>query len=350
MIRRRTVILLGAVTAIAAMAAAAAAVQRSAETRTAVQAERIYPALSDRAAEVRQVRLARAEGGKDGTVTMTWTESGWVLEERDRFPVRTDLVRKLLFDLGQLELIERKTADAARLDRLQLKDVADKGSKATRVLVGTADGATLVDLHVGKRRESITGGEPMVYVRRSADRQSYLAEGELDLRGGPVQWLPREVVNIAKDSIVAARLTAPSGEVLKLDRAGNDFRIATPPAGRKTGSQYTVNNAATVIDKLLFDDVRAAEGLAFDGKLGGGTFTIRDGLTVTLDLAAAARPEDAPWVRIGVAVADGAGEDARKLADAVRAQTAGWAYRLSSYDLERLRATAESLTKPAEGS
>lgn len=350
MIRRRTVMLLGMVTAVATLGAAAAVIERTGETRTAVQAERVYPALEDRAADVRQVKLARAEGGKDGSVTMTRSESGWVLEERDRFPVRTDLVRKLLFDLGQLELIERKTADASRLDRLQLKDVTEKGSAATRVLVTTAGGEALVDLHVGKRRESITGGEPMVYVRRSADKQSYLAEGELDLRGGPVQWLPREVVNIPKDSIVSARLTAPTGAVLRLERNGNDFRIAEPPAGRKTGSQYTVNNAATVIDKLLFDDVRAAAGLAFDGRLGGGVFTTRDGLTVTLDLTAGARPEDPPWVRVGVAVADGAGEEARKLAEAARAQTAGWAYRLSSYDLERLRATAESLTKPAEGS
>src|SRR3546814_8545653 len=200
---------------------------------------------------------------------MTRDGDGWVMEERYRFPGRTGLIRKLLFDLCQLELIERKTADAGRLDRLHLDDVAGKDSMATRVVVAAGD-ETLVDLHVGKRRDSITGGEPMVYVRRTAETQSYLAEGDLDLRGGPVQWLPREIVNIAKDGIVAAALTAPSGEVLRLERAGKDFRIAEPPAGRRTDSQYTVNNAATMIDKLLFDDVRAAEGLTFDGKLGGG--------------------------------------------------------------------------------
>lgn len=349
MIRRRTVILLAAATAAATAAAVVAAIDRTGETRTAVQAERLYPALQDRAGDVRQIRLVRADGGKDGPVTMTRDGDGWVMEERDRFPVRTDLVRKLLFDLGQIELIERKTADPARLDRLELQDVGTKGSPATRVIV-TAGGEALVDLHVGKRRESLTGGEPMVYVRRSAERQSYLAEGELDLRGGPVQWLPREIVNIPKDTITSAVLTSPAGVALRLDRAGKDFRIAEPPAGRTTGSQYTVNNAATVVDKLLFEDVRSAEGLAFDGKLGGGVFTTSDGLTVSLDLAAGAAPDAAPWVRVGVTAADGAGEAARKLAESVRAQTAGWAYRLSSYDMERLRATAESLTKPAEGS
>lgn len=353
MIRRRTVTVLAAVTVAATVGAVAAVVERTAETRTAVQAERVYPALEEKAADVQQVKLVRADGSKDGSVTMIRSGEGWVMEERDRFPVRTDLVRKLLFDLGQLELIERKTADPGRFDRLQLKDVTAKGSSATRVVVTAAGGGTLADLHVGKRRESLTGGEPMVYVRRSSETQSYLAEGELDLRGGPVQWLPREIVNIPKESIVSAVHTAPSGDVLRLERSGKDFRIAEPPAGRRTDSQYTVNNAATVVDKLLFDDVRSADGLTFDPKLGGATFTTRDGLTVSIDFAtdpAAGTPDAAPWVRVGLTVPDGAPEEARKLAETARTQTAGWAYRLSSYDLERLRATAMSLTKPAEGS
>src|SRR3546814_15598747 len=100
----------------------------------------------------------------------------------------------------------------------------------------------------------------MVYVRRTAETQSYLAEGDLDLRGGPVQWLPREIVNIAKDGLVAAALTAPSGEVLRLERAGQDFRIAEPPAGRRTDPQSTVNNAAPLLSTQLFDSGPAAIG------------------------------------------------------------------------------------------
>src|SRR3546814_21129852 len=85
-----------------------------------------------------------------------------------------------------------------------------------------------------------------------------------------------------------------------------------------------------MIDKLLFDDVRAAEGLTFDGKLGGGVFTTRDGLTVTLELAAAKAPEDLPWVRVAIDVADDAPDEARALAETARAQTVGRASRGSA--------------------
>lgn len=351
MIRRRTVIILGAVTVAASLAAIAAVIDRAAETRTVVETERPYPTLVERAAEVSRVRLIRAPGSQTGTVTLSSTGSGWVVEERDGYPARTDLVRKLLFDLGQIELIERKTADAGRYDRLELKDVSETGSKASRVVVETADGKTLVDLYVGKRRESLTGGEPMVYVRRNGEAQSYLAEGELDLRGGPEHWLPREIVNIPKDSIVSAELTSATGETMRLERAGQDFRIARLVPGRKITSQYTVNNAATVIDKMLFDDVRSAEGLDFANGAGKGVFRTSDGLTVTVELAGApADPTAEPWLRVDVAASDDATEEARTLAASLQGRVAGWAYRLSSYDLERLRATAESLTKPAEGS
>ena len=124
MIRRRTVMLLGAVTLAATAAAVAAVVERTAETRTSVQAERPYPTLEARAGEVTRVRLERAAEAAAGTVTLTRSDAGWIVEEKDGYPARTDLVRKLLFDLGQIELIERKTADADRFGRLDLADLA----------------------------------------------------------------------------------------------------------------------------------------------------------------------------------------------------------------------------------
>ena len=110
-----------------------------------------------------------------------------------------------------------------------------------------------------------------------------------------------------------------------------------------------------MIDKLLFDDVRSAQGLDFGAGQGGAVFTTRDGLTLTLDLApdpaATGQATDPqPWLRVGVAIAGDATAEAKALGEAARARTGGWAYRASPYDMERLRATMESLTKPAEGS
>ncbi|MDF1792448.1 MAG: DUF4340 domain-containing protein [Thalassobaculaceae bacterium] len=358
MITQRTVTLLGTLTLLTAIGASVAMVDRLSDVRTEVEAELLYPDFDRRAGEVQQIEVIRADDNEDGTVSIVRTGDGWILQQRDGFPARTDTVRKLLFDIGQLELIERKTADPGRFNRLDLRDVAQEGSKASRLVVTSADGETLVDLHVGKRRDSLSGGEPMVYVRRTDDTQSYLAEGSLEIKGKAPLWLFREVVDVPQADIRRAAIVTADGSRLELERVsddGRDFRIANLPDSRKIDSQYAVNNAATVLDKLLFDDVRTADGLTFDPDLGHAEYTTADGVLYTVEFAkdpaggdAAEKP--AHWLRVRITVPEGASDEARALAEKHREQTTNWAFRISEWEMERLTATAESLSKPAEAS
>ncbi|MFX4220569.1 MAG: DUF4340 domain-containing protein [Thalassobaculum sp.] len=357
MITQRTVTLLGTLTVLTAIGASVAMVDRLSEVRTEVQAELLYPDFDRRAGEVQQIEVIRADGNEDGTISIVRTGDGWILQQRDGFPARTDTVRKLLFDIGQLELIERKTADPGRFDRLNLVDVAQEGSQADRLVITSADGETLVDLHIGKRRDSLSGGDPMVYVRRTDDSQSYLAEGELEIKGKAPLWLFREVVNVPQSSIQRARIVTADGARLELERVspeGRDFRIVGLPEGRTINSQYSVNNAATVLDKLLFDDVRTADGLRFDPELGHAEFTTADGVLYTVEFAADPEGGDAEtptrWLRVRVTVPEGASQEARDLAVQHREQTRNWAFRISDWEMERMTATLDGLTKPAEAS
>lgn len=356
MITARSVGFLGTVTLLATLGATVAVIDRVADTRRAVEARLLLPGFAQRSGDVQQIEVIRAEDNELGSVSLVRSGDGWILEQRDGYPARTDVVRKLLFDLGQLDVIESKTADPGRFDRLQLRDVAQAGSKASRLVLSTAQGEVLADVHVGKRRDSLQGGEPMVYVRMTDSTQTYLAEGELEMRGTPQQWLFREVVNVPQTDIRRATLTAADGAVLELERVsddGRDFRIANMPEGRKIDSQYSVNNAATVLDKLLFDDVRTAEGLAFDPALGSARFETKDGLAFTVTFTRDGVTEEGnprEWVRVSVEVPADAPDEAKSFADAARTQVDGWAFRLSSYEMERLRATVASLTKLTEGS
>lgn len=357
MITQRTVTLLGTLTLMTAIGASVAMVDRLSEVRTEVQAELLYPDFDRRAGEVRQIEVIRADDSEAGNISIVRTGDGWILHQRDGFPARTDTVRKLLFDIGQLELIERKTGDPGRFDRLDLVDVAQEGSKADRLVVTTADGETLVDLHVGKRRESLSGGDPMVYVRRTDESQTYLAEGELEIKGRPPLWLFREVVNVPQATVQRARIVTADGARLELEResaTGRNFRIVDLPADRSVDSQYAVNNAATVLDKLLFDDVRSADGLTFDPDLGHAEYTTVDGVLYTVEFAADPETESAEtpgrWLRVGVTIPEGAGEETRALAEKHREQTRNWAFRISDWEMERMTATLDGLTKPAEAS
>ena len=356
MITARSVGFLGTATLLLALGAAVAVVDRVADTRTTVDTRLLLPNFAGRSGDAQQIEVIRAEDNELGSVSLVPSGDGWILEQRDGYPARADVVRKLLFDLGQLDVIEAKTADPGRFDRLELRDVAQAGSKASRLVVSTALGEVLADVHIGKRRESLQGGEPMVYVRLTDATQTYLAEGELEMRGKPHQWLFREVVNVPQEQISRATITAVDGTVVELERVrddGRDFRIVNIPTDRKIDSQYAVNNAATVLDKLLFDDVRAAEGVRFEPSLGSARFETKDGLVFTVQFARDGETGDGKpqeWLRVIVDVPDDAPDEAKAFATAARAQVDGWAYQLSSYEMERLRATMNSLTKPIEGS
>ncbi|NQW09776.1 MAG: DUF4340 domain-containing protein [Alphaproteobacteria bacterium] len=356
MITARSVGFLGTATLAVALGAAVAVIDRVADTRTSVETRRLLPDFARRSGEAHQIEVIRAEDNDLGSVSLVRSGDGWILEQRDGYPARTDVVRKLLFDLGQLDVIETKTADPGRFERLDLRDVAQNGSKASRLVVSTAQGDVLADLHVGKRRDSLQGGEPMVYVRPTDGTQTYLAEGELEMRGKPHQWLFREVVNVPQADIRRASITAADGTVVELERItddGRDFRVVNILEGRKIDSQYAINNAATVLDKLLFDDVRSAEGVAFDPSLGSARFVTKDGLVFTVQFAPDGKGEDGKsqeWLRVMVEMPESASDETKAFAEQARAQVDGWAYRLSGYEMERLRATMATLTKPIEGS
>lgn len=355
MITQRTVTLLGTLTLITALGAGVAMIDRLSEIRTEVEAETLYPDFDRRAGEVHQIEVIRAEDNADGTISIVRTGDGWILQQRDGFPARTDTMRKLLFDIGQLELIERKTADPGRFDRLDLRDVAQLGSRSTRLVLTTGDGEKLVDLHVGKRRDSLSGGDPMVYVRRTDETQTYLAEGALEIKGKAPLWLFREIVDVPQASIRRATVAAGDGARLELERVADDqrdFRIINLPEGRRIDSQYSVNNAATVLDKMLFDDVRTADGLTFDPALGHGEYVTADGVIYTVEFAedGAAGGDPVRWIRVRVTIPEGAPDAVRALAVQHRDQTEGWAYRISDWEMDRLTATVDGLTKPAEAS
>ncbi|MCR9175173.1 MAG: hypothetical protein NXI19_04130, partial [Alphaproteobacteria bacterium] len=184
MINRRTVTVLGSLALLTSIGAGLAVSYELLEARRTVSSEPAFPAMDSDMEGVNVIQLKRADGSETGTVTLAKTGDGWIVEERDGYPARAEWVRELLFDLSQLQLIEEKTAEPRKFDRLNLMDVAQNGSNSTRLVVSTAEGDTLVDAHFGKTRDSASGGDPMIYLRRTDEHQTYLAEGELNLRQG----------------------------------------------------------------------------------------------------------------------------------------------------------------------
>lgn len=356
MINRRTVTVLGSLAVLASIGAGVAISHELLQARRTVSSEVAFPALDTGMDGVNVIQLKRADGSENGTVTLAKTGDGWIVEERDGYPARAEWVRELLLDLSQLELIEEKTAEPGKFDRLDLVDVAQNQSKSTRLVVSTTEGETLVDAHFGKTRDSLSGGAPMIYLRRTDDHQTYLAKGELNLRQGPPSWVFQAIMNVPRAPVVSATVRTRDGQVIRLEKAAgsNDFKIADLPEGRKIKSQYTVNNIGGMLEKLAFEDVRDATGLVPDPGLGEGVFEIDGGARIWLRLAqvpsAIAGNEPEIWLGVDVEIFHDATAETRALAEDIAATTSGWAYKVSDYTLSRFETSLDSLVEPASGS
>ncbi len=348
MLTRRFILVLVLLSAAAFAAAAGLTWQRWHETIRSVDAEPAFPGIGERLEDVTTIRIERAADNPDGSLTITRAADHWTVAEKDGYRTRPAAVRELLLGLADLELIDARTRTPARYHRLHLSDTDTPGSRATRIVLEDATGAVLIDALFGKPVPSLSGDTPSMYMRRSGDAQSWLASGELRIRGGHLDWVPIVLARIERTRIALARLSPPGADPLELswDNRTRQFRIRDLPDDREIASNYELLQVGMLAETMVLDDVRSAEGLTPDPELGGATWRTIDGLVLTLALAPGSGNDPVPWALFAVDTAPDTEQKVLDEAAGIRERTEGWAFRLPERAFARLRSTRDSLTRP----
>lgn len=332
------------VTFLAVGLAGHAAWQRHAAAIGSVSAEPVFPGLSDRLNEAAAIQL---EDRRD-SVTLVRAGEGWVVENAHNYPARGDAVRALVLALADLQIVEAKTERPEMFARLEVEPLDTEGARSRRITVLDGAGKVLADLIVGKKRHG-QGGQPDAhYVRRPDGGQAFLAESRLDPRVEPIDWLDRRIADISRGRVQQVVIDHPGGislTVAKDSREGNDFRVVDLPEDMKVENQFTLNATAGTLDRLVFDEVMPAAGLALQEHV--TRYTTFDGLAVTIGFA---EHDGKLWSRYTAAALDDAAEEVKAEAAEINARAEGWAYRLADFKNEQLRRKLEDLAKKQEGS
>jgi len=338
----RGLMVLAVVTALSVAAAAVAEYRRAAATAAGADGALLLPALMQRINEVAAIRVERGAE----TLNLVREDGRWSLAEKGGYAARFEAVKTTLVALARLETIEAKTAKPALYPKLQVEDPGSAEANSTRLTLRDAGGATLGAIIVGKTRDGAAGeGRAGVYVRRPDEARAWLADGDPRLPDDAVDWLERDLIDVARERIASARLEPPEGDVVAVSRADasqQNFTLAGVPEGRKIKSAGSVNAVAWTLERLRFDDVRPAAEVDF-AAAGSATFASFDGLTVRVLLA---DKDDAAWARLEAAAAAGAAPEIGEEAAAIRARTDGWAYRLPDHQVEKLRTPLADLIEP----
>ncbi len=277
--RKTAFIALAIATVIAVAAAMVVSSKRAPESEIVDRA--LFPGLAERVNDVARIEVK----SKDQTATVRKDGERWVIENRDGFPALFDKVKTAVVTVAELEILEPKTKNKELYPRLGVEGIEaePKGS----LLVSVADGQSksLAALLIGKPR---SGGSPGTYVRRPDEPEAWLVRGAVELSADPVDWMDRDLLDIAAERIREITLEK-AGEkpvrVFKKDSKDKDYVLADVPKGQKLKSQIGLNGLANALEQLRLDDVKKRAGFELPKERAVTTLRAFDGLVAVVESA-----------------------------------------------------------------
>lgn len=358
-------------TVVAAAAAVAVLVDERVQGGDPVAGAMLYPGLLDRVNDIDFVEVSTTA---DGTVSARREDGRWGVVQRHGYPADFKMLSRMLYDLARIELVEPRTGKPALYPKIRVEDLGGRSALSIRVVAKVGD-ETVADLLVGLARPEETGGG--VFLRKSGEAQSWLAEGGFQPVQVLTRFLQRNIANVEQRRIYRTRLTHEDGETVTVSKAGPEetaWTLREPlPEGRKAKAVHELSPLTSWLDFLIFDDVRPAAEVDFSKPLVSGRFETFDGLIVEVRMAG---QDDDYWVAL--AASPGTADPrvqpllaARKTMDAdklegslqlalktpgevsaeigqINAAVGGWAYRVTDYKTDKFRTRLAQVTEAAE--
>ncbi len=285
----------------------------------------VLPAFADRARDVRLVMVSTSEE----SYHLTLDGDGWVMPEKDRYPVRADRITDLVNALSALRFGEAMTRDDKKFDRIGLGDPGSGGTGA-RLEVGDGQGDSFADLIIGYR-------DGRTYLRQPDDLQAWAVEvDDMPPLQRAAAWLDFSLYEIAPDEIAEVSIRPLTGLPYVLrpaDEHGAQFDLAPPFDRRPLAAPLAANPPALAATRFLPIDVAADRAIASGRPAGEHITRLKSGLDLSIRLW---RTATGGWAVVVASIAADAAPGVKARSDAINAKTRGWAFRLTDADFATL--------------
>ena len=353
--------IVAALTVVVVGAAIIVSQQRAPETSREKIA--LFPQLAGRINDVSKVVVRDAQN----TLTVQRVSDNWVIAEADNYPALVDKVKETVLAVADLKVIAKKTDNPELYERLGVEDIDSRGATSTLLTLVAAD-EELAALIVGAtRRSKAAAGAPGLYVRIPAQQQALLVAGRLSVSADIIQWIKRDIINIAGDRVrtVSVRPAGGAQVTLSRDEPADSLVLQDLPEGKEQQSEYVIGRMATVLENVYADDVSKADNIDFSTPAATLEVSTFDGLTAAIEVAQRGEQSYARFAFAAqeMAVIEAqADEKAPPETDAEAAQKPtpaaeaaalnnllqGWAYRLSTSKAELYSQTLDDLVRMPE--
>lgn len=355
--RRNAWIGLGLVTVVAVAAAAyTVKVRDSAVIATGLEdasGERLFTDLDERINDVRAIAFRTAS--ESWRVTRH-DDGTWSMPEKSNYPASADKVKKTILAFSDLSVVEPKTANPELYERIGVRDIEDKDSKAVLVRLLNADDQAVAELLVGDTKVAESEGKPaQVYVRKPGDARSWLVRARLDVADEPKGWLDGALPGVKREEVASVDIRHPDGEIVQVSRnAENDttFDLAGVPEDHKIKSNWDVASIAGALESVAFEDVSPAAKKDFSEGV-EALYRTDEGALISVRSLAEDRGEGQDnwfWFTLHATVADDAADKdkAAARAEELNKRYDGWAYRVAEFKAKNFRRRMAELIEKVE--
>ncbi len=239
--------------------------------RATLAGDLVLPDLEHHVNTVTEIGLRKGDGTR---TTLKKDGAGWSVGERG-WPADPGKLRKLLLDLGALNIVEEKTRLPANYPQLGVQDLNAPKATGTRIEV-ISPGQTWA-LIVGKSSNAKSG-----YVRVANASQSLLAAPLLTVDADPKGWLDRALIDLAPERVRQVEERPTEGAAFSATRdkkEQTDFTVTPVPKGRELTGPGVADPISGSLSSLNFDDVGKAAAAATP-KASHALFRTFDGLEV----------------------------------------------------------------------
>lgn len=349
--RVRSFLILSLVTVAAVAAAIALAARQETPITVAGAGERLLPGLLDDANRIAQIRIV----GGDRSITLGLSgdgqaadSAGWVITDRNGYPVSFEKIKALVLGLAQLRKVEAKTGQPERFARIGVEDPGP-GAQSTEVTLSDAGGQPLARVILGK--ESFAAGGDGRYARVPGDAHAWQVAGRIDVETEVRAWAEPQIIDIPGNTLQAVRVRRPEGGTITAVRAdpqATDFVLSDVPAGRRQAEGGALDALGETLANLELEDVEPLADVAFPRpETTRVRFETFDGLVVDVDVI---DRNGATWMRLTPEATGKASDEVKARAADIARRTGGWAYRVAEYRFGPLKKPLDDWLEPAKPS
>ena len=299
--------------------------------RATLAGDVVLPGFEHELNTVTEVRLRKGDGTH---TTLAKGGSTWSVAERD-WPAQMSRVRKLLLDLGALNVVEEKTRVPANYPALGVEDVTSPKATGTEVSI-IAPGHSWV-LIIGKPAGAKSG-----YVRVGNAPQSLLAAPLLSVDAAPRTWLDNALLDLPAERVREIEehpLEGAAFTAVRQKKEDAHFNVVPVPRGRELSSAGAADTLGAALSGLTLDDV--AKATASDAKSAHAIFRTFDGL----EIEAVGRKDGTRALLVLKARASAGGAPAEE-AQKINARCAGWEFEIPDYKYAAIFTPLTDLLKP----